>query len=69
MDRSRELAARSGDPKALIDANIAASGVALERGDLERSIEHANEGARRADAIGAPMCSVIANWIAGRGET
>lgn len=65
---ARVLAERSGDPKAITDADIAASGVELERGNLERAIELAHDGARRAEAIGAPACSIIANWIAGTGE-
>jgi tetratricopeptide (TPR) repeat protein len=65
---ARALAERSGDPKAVTDADISASGVELERGNLQRAIELAHDGARRAEAIGAPACSIIANWIAGTGE-
>lgn len=68
LERARALAQRSGDPKAMTDADIAASGVALERGDLARAVELAHSGARRAEAIGAPACSIVANWIAGTGE-
>lgn len=66
--RSRALAERSGDPKAVIDANITASGIELERGNLAAAIELAKDSGRRAEAIGAPACSIVANWIAGSGE-
>lgn len=66
--RSRALAERSGDPKAMIDANISASAVQLERGNLEAAVKLARESGLRAEAIGSPACSIVANWIAGTGE-
>lgn len=68
VERSRELALRSGDPKALIDSNIAASAVNLERGNFPAAIRLASDSALRADAIEAPMCSIVANFLAGTGE-
>lgn len=68
LARARVLAERSGDPKAVIDANITASSLELERGNFAAAIQIAKENGLRAEAIGAPACSIVANWIAGTGE-
>ena len=68
LERAKALAERSGDPKAITDAAITGSGIELERGNTERAIAIAKDAGRRAEAIGAPACSIIANWIAGTAE-
>jgi tetratricopeptide (TPR) repeat protein len=68
LGRAHELALRSGDPVAAVDADLASSASASERGDLEEAVRLARSGAVRADALGAVACSVFANYLTGVAE-
>jgi hypothetical protein len=65
MQRAEELAIRSGDPKAVIDAQLFKSQTLAERGDLDTAVALARDGAARATAIGATMCVVAGNMFTG----
>lgn len=66
--RAYELAQRSGDPTAMVDADLGASAIEAERGNLEAAVDLARKGAIRADALGAVACSVFANFLTGTAE-
>ena len=66
--RAHELAQRSGDPTAMLDADLSASAIEAERGNLQASVELARSGALRAEALGAVACSVFANFLTGSAE-
>lgn len=66
--RAEELARRSGDPKALIDAQLFRSQVLVERGEYDEAVRLARDGASRATAIGATMCMVAGHMFAGLAE-
>jgi tetratricopeptide (TPR) repeat protein len=64
-DRAADLARRSGDPKAVIDAQLFRSQVLAERGAYDEAIVLARDGAARATAIGATMCVIAGNMFTG----
>ena len=68
LQRAHELAVRSGDPTAAVDADLARSNVEIERGNFEAAIVLARSGALRADALGAVPCSMFANYLTGVAE-
>lgn len=68
IGRAEELAVRSGDPKALIDAQLFKSQILAERGDYDESAALARDGAARATAIGATMCVIAGQMFTGLSE-
>jgi len=61
----RRLAETSGDPNAMLDADIFAGTVEGQKGNLETGIELAGRGAVRAYEVGNMMCEVAANFQMG----
>jgi tetratricopeptide (TPR) repeat protein len=66
--RSYALAERSGDPIAMIDAQIAQSQVEAERGNLEEAVRLSRDSATRASILGVTMCTLVGNYFAGSAE-
>jgi tetratricopeptide (TPR) repeat protein len=67
-ERSYELARRSGDPIAIVDAQLARSQVEAERGNLEEALRLSRDGAARAATLGVTMCTIVGNFFAGAAE-
>ncbi len=64
LARSWEFAG-VGDEIARVDVQIAASGIALERGEPEKAFEQARDCASRAEDLGAYACVVASNVMYG----
>jgi tetratricopeptide (TPR) repeat protein len=62
--RSARLAG-NGDAIARVDADIAASAISLERGELEKASEQAMQCAARAEDLGAYACVLASNVMFG----
>ncbi|CAN5415252.1 adenylate/guanylate cyclase domain-containing protein [soil metagenome] len=66
--RARDLAERSGDPRALADADIFQGFVAGLQGRHEEATQLAGRAAATAEAIGEVFCQSMACWVAGENE-
>jgi tetratricopeptide (TPR) repeat protein len=64
LERSERLAG-VGDAIARVDAKIAASGIHLERGELDKASEQAMHCATRSEELGAFACVVVSNMMYG----
>jgi tetratricopeptide (TPR) repeat protein len=64
LARADDLA-RSGDPIAVLDAQIARSGLHIERGEIDVGEALATACAIKSEELGAVACSVAANVMAG----
>jgi len=70
-ERSAERAERSaaqGDPIARLDAMIARTAIASERGDLEDVVRLAGDCVETAESLGATGCAIPANYFLGDGR-
>ena len=70
-ERSAERADRSaaqGDPIARLDAMIARTAIASERGDLEDVVRLAGDCVETAESLGATGCAIPANYFLGDGR-
>jgi predicted ATPase len=67
-DRGQELADRSGDPKALADADIFRGIMLSMQGRYEEAIKFARRGGERAESIGELMCMTMASFVVGENE-
>ena len=65
LARARGLAAESGDPIGVLDADIATSALLVERGDIAEGEALATSCAARSEDLGAIACAVPANVISG----
>ncbi|MDO8483827.1 MAG: hypothetical protein Q7S35_02640, partial [Candidatus Limnocylindrales bacterium] len=66
--RAQELADRSGDPKALADADIFRGIMLALQGRYEEGTAFALRGGERAESIGELMCMTMANMVVGQNE-
>ena len=64
LERSTRLADK-GDAIARLDAMIARSGIAIERGELREGEQLASQCALQSEELGAPACAVGSNMLAG----
>lgn len=63
--RQAELAERSGDPNALLDADIHRGLVESERGNVEEAIELGRRGAEAAEQVDNKACAVVGHFLVG----
>ena len=66
--RAQELADRSGDPKALADADIFRAIILSIQGRFEEAIAYARSGGELATSIGELMCMTMASMVVGESE-
>lgn len=66
--RAQELADRSGDPKALADADIFRGIMLAMQGRHEEAIAIARRGGEHAESIGELMCMTMASLVVGENE-
>lgn len=64
-DRAAELGRQSGDPTAILDADLARSQIEALRGDPEAAILYAGRAAERADRVDNKACAIIAREVLG----
>ena len=65
IERSDELARRSGDPLAISDVGIARGLIAALEGDPAKAIAYASEAAATADAVDNFACAIVARALVG----
>ena len=65
LPRARELADQSGDPNAVLDADIIRGYVESARGNLEEGIELARRGVELAEKVGNTLCAVVGSYSLG----
>jgi class 3 adenylate cyclase/tetratricopeptide (TPR) repeat protein len=63
--RAMRLAERSGDPNAVLDADLAAGAVATERGRLEEAVAHTTRAVERATEVGNVACALVGSFFLG----
>jgi tetratricopeptide (TPR) repeat protein len=63
--RAADLAERSGDPNAVVDANLAAGSVATERGRLAEAMEHTRRAIEQATEVGNVACALVGSFFLG----
>ncbi|MEO7117592.1 MAG: adenylate/guanylate cyclase domain-containing protein [Candidatus Limnocylindrales bacterium] len=66
--RGQALADRSGDPKALADADIFRASILSMQGRYEEATALALRGGERAASINELMCMTMANFVVGQSE-
>jgi class 3 adenylate cyclase/tetratricopeptide (TPR) repeat protein len=65
VDRSTELGRQSGDPTAIIDADLARSEIEALLGNPEAAILYAGRAAEQADRIDNKACAIVAREVLG----
>ncbi|HSJ33845.1 MAG TPA: hypothetical protein VLB85_02215, partial [Acidimicrobiia bacterium] len=65
LERTTDLAERSGDPNAVLDAQIFAGWLEADRGNLAKAQEFTRQAVESADELGNLACSLLANLLAG----
>lgn len=63
IERAGDLARRSGDTNAVLDADIIMGSIAAERGDLEDALVHTRRGLELAESVGNTFCSLTGNFF------
>jgi class 3 adenylate cyclase/tetratricopeptide (TPR) repeat protein len=66
LDVSDRLAGRSGDPNAILDADLWRSMVEGERGNLREAIALGRRGIELADSIGNRLCALVGSNAVGQ---
>ncbi len=64
-DRAAELGRQSGDPVAILDADLARSQIEALRGDPEAAILYAGRAAEQADRVDNKACAIVAREVLG----
>lgn len=64
-DRAEELGRQSGDPTAIIDADLARSQIEALRGDPDAAILYAGRAAELADRVDNKACAIVAREVLG----
>jgi class 3 adenylate cyclase/tetratricopeptide (TPR) repeat protein len=62
VQHARELGEQSGDPNAVLDADIIRGSIAADMGDLEDAMEYTRRGIEGAEAHGNTFCNLAANF-------
>lgn len=65
VERCRALAEESGDPNAILDADLFAGWLEGDRGNLEAADEFTRRAIEAADEVGNIACSLMGNMLAG----
>jgi class 3 adenylate cyclase/tetratricopeptide (TPR) repeat protein len=65
LETATDLAERSGDPNAALDAQIFAGWLEADRGNLAKAQEFTRRAVDSADELGNLACSLLANLLAG----
>jgi tetratricopeptide (TPR) repeat protein len=65
VDRSRTLANATGDPNAILDADLFAGWLEADRGNLVEALEFTQRAIEAADEVGNIACSMMGNMLAG----
>ena len=65
VERAAELAARSGDPNSILDADIIRGFIAANRGDLSSAMEYTQRGVAAAESVGNTFCTLAGSFIMG----
>jgi tetratricopeptide (TPR) repeat protein len=65
IERASELGKRSGDPNALLDADLVRAMIEALRGEPARAIEFASMAAEQADRIDNKACAIVARGVIG----
>jgi class 3 adenylate cyclase/tetratricopeptide (TPR) repeat protein len=64
-DQAAELGRQSGDPVAVLDADLARSQIEALRGDPEAAILYAGKAAEQADRVDNKACAIVAREVLG----
>lgn len=62
IERAAELAQASGDPNAILDADIVRGSIAGDKGELEEALEYTRRGIAGAEAVGNTFCDLAGNF-------
>jgi hypothetical protein len=65
VERATDLGRQSGDPTAILDADLAHALLEAARGNAAAAIEHADRAAAEADRIDNKACAIVARSIIG----
>lgn len=65
VDRSAELGEASGDPNAILDADIVRGRVAADQGDLATGMAYTAKGVAVAEEVGNTFCTLAGRFIMG----
>jgi class 3 adenylate cyclase/tetratricopeptide (TPR) repeat protein len=63
--RAADLGDASGDPNAVLDADIIRGRVAADRGDLASGMQYTSKGVAAAEAVGNTFCTLAGRFIMG----
>lgn len=61
--RAAHLGQESGDPNAVLDADLISGRIAMERGDLEEALEYTRRSLDAAEAVGNTFCALAGNFL------
>lgn len=62
VERARELGEESGDPNAVLDADLIRGSIAADRGDLGEALEYTRRGIEGAETHGNTFCNLAGNF-------
>ncbi len=62
VTRAGALGRASGDPNAILDADLIRGSIAGERGDLEEALELTKRGIEAAESVGNTFCNLAGNF-------
>lgn len=62
VERARDLGEKSGDPNAVLDADLFRGSIAADRGDLEEALEYTRRGIEGAETHGNTFCNLAGNF-------
>jgi tetratricopeptide (TPR) repeat protein len=62
IERATELGEQSGDPNAVLDAEIIRGSIAADRGELAEAMEYTRRGILGAEEHGNTFCNLAANF-------
>lgn len=65
IEHATDLARQSGDPTAILDADLARAGLEAMRGNAELAIDYAARAAARADEVDNKACALVARSVIG----
>lgn len=62
VDRGMDLGRRSGDPNAMLDADLIRGSILADRGDLREALELTRRGTLAAEEVGNTFCNLAGNF-------
>jgi class 3 adenylate cyclase/tetratricopeptide (TPR) repeat protein len=63
IDRAHDLGVRSGDPNAVLDADLIRGRISAEKGELDDAVEHTRRGIDGAVEVGNTFCTLAGNFM------